>query len=146
MSTTGLKTFDETVHLTNIWLNELQEELKLDTKQQAYHVLRVVLHHLRDLLPPDAAMHLAAQMPMLVRGFYVESWRPGASKAHPRTRADFLGAMEAELANTPKVNAEQAVTGVFRLLEDHVTAGEIQDVVRSMPEQLKEFWEHPKAA
>lgn len=146
MTTTGLKTFDETVQLTNIWLNELQEELKLDTKQQAYHVLRVVLHHLRDLLPPDAAMHLAAQMPMLVRGFYVESWRPSASKAHPRTRADFLGAVDAELDKSPNMPPERAVTAVFRLLEGHISAGEIQDVVCSMPEQLKAFWDRSQAA
>ena len=38
MSTTGLAVFDETVQLSNVWLNELMGELGWDNKQRTYRV------------------------------------------------------------------------------------------------------------
>ncbi|HEX6114281.1 MAG TPA: DUF2267 domain-containing protein [Geminicoccaceae bacterium] len=50
MSATGLDVFDKTLQTTNIWLDEILDELRPD-RQHAYHVLRAVLHALRDRLP-----------------------------------------------------------------------------------------------
>jgi hypothetical protein len=47
MSFTGLPIFDETVQLTNVWLNEMGE-LDWKYKKRAYRVLRATLHALRD--------------------------------------------------------------------------------------------------
>jgi uncharacterized protein (DUF2267 family) len=67
MSFTGLPIFDETVQLSNVWLNELMDELDWDDKKRAYRVLRATLHALRDRLTPHEAAHLGAQLPMLIR-------------------------------------------------------------------------------
>jgi uncharacterized protein (DUF2267 family) len=42
-----------------------------------------VLHVLRDRLTPEQAVHLGAQLPILVRGVYYEGW--GASPQNPPT-------------------------------------------------------------
>jgi uncharacterized protein (DUF2267 family) len=59
MSATGLDAFDKTLQTTNIWLQEIMEELGPDG-QRAYKVLRGVLHALRDRLTIDEAAHLGA--------------------------------------------------------------------------------------
>ena len=145
MTTAGLKVFDETVHLTNTWLNELQRDLDLESKQQAYHILRVVLHHLRDMLPVNQAIHLSAQLPMLVRGFYLENWRPGATatrpKTHPGTREAFLDAVAADLMPGPNISTASAVNAVFFLLSQHVTQGEIRQVIDCLPKPIQTLWD-----
>ena len=77
MSATGLEVFDRSLQETNIWLDEIMEDVGPD-RQRAYHVLRAVLHTLRDRLTVEEAAHLSAQLPLLVRGIYYEGWRPAA--------------------------------------------------------------------
>ncbi len=38
---------DHTVQETNVWLKDVQEEMNLETRQEAYNALRAVLHTLR---------------------------------------------------------------------------------------------------
>ena len=54
MSAAGLPTFDETVHLSNLWLNELMAAVEWDDKPRAYRLLRTTLHALRDRLSANA--------------------------------------------------------------------------------------------
>ena len=73
MSVTGVTTLDHTIQETNVWLKAIEEELELDSRQQAYSALRAVLHALRDRVPPEVAIKLGAQLPILVRGIYYEN-------------------------------------------------------------------------
>ena len=49
MSATGLDVFDQTLQITNIWLDEIMAKLGPD-RQVAWHALGAVLHALRDRL------------------------------------------------------------------------------------------------
>jgi len=44
MSATGVTSLDHIVHETNVWLRDVQEEIHLETRQEAYNALRAVLH------------------------------------------------------------------------------------------------------
>lgn len=68
MSMTGLKTMDDAIHTTDIWLKELMERLDTDNRKDAYRALRVTLHRLRDRIPNAEAVQLAAQLPVFIRG------------------------------------------------------------------------------
>jgi uncharacterized protein (DUF2267 family) len=87
MSATGLDVFDRTLQATNIWLDDIMQELGWSDRHRAYHALRAVLHALRDRLPVDDAAHFAAQLPMLIRGLFYEGWRPAAVPVNERRRA-----------------------------------------------------------
>ena len=89
MSTTGVASLDHTIQETNVWLNAVAEQLQLD-RHDSYVALRAVLHALRDRLPPEVAVHLGAQLPMLVRGIYFESWNPSHNPAKPRNLEAFM--------------------------------------------------------
>lgn len=98
MSSTGLRTFDSTLQTTNVWLDELMKELGWQERQRAYHALRAVLHTLRDRLPVDEAAHLAAQLPMLIRGIYYEGWHPADKPLKQRNKEQFLAHIAGEFS------------------------------------------------
>lgn len=139
MSLTGLEVFDETLHKTNTWLKEIAEMLGSD-RHEAYQALRAVLHCLRDRLTTDEAAHLGGQLPMLIRGIYYEAWRPAGKPEKIRSREEFLTWVDTRLPYTALINREDAVRVVFQTLENHVSAGEIGDVVQSLPKEIRALW------
>jgi uncharacterized protein (DUF2267 family) len=139
MSMTGLPTFDETLHVSNLWLNELMAQFEWDDKRRAYRALRAVLHALRDRLTAHEAVHLGAQLPTLIRGVYYENWHLKDAAPTERSKRAFLSHIEKELRD-PNVDAEQSAREVFMLLTRKITAGEIEDVRKMLPPEVRELW------
>jgi uncharacterized protein (DUF2267 family) len=140
MSTTGLPVFDTTVQETNLWLKAVMDGLYTDDRHLAYVALRVTLHALRDRLGPENAVHLAAQLPMLVRGLYYEGWRLAASQTKERTRADFLEHVRNELPRGSGIDPTAAVRAVFGVMWKKLDLGEVGKVIDLLPAELKELW------
>ncbi len=140
MSATGLAAFDETVQLSNLWLNELMEAVDWDDKQRAYRLLRATLHALRDRLSAHEAVQLGAQLPMLIRGLYYDGWHMRDVIPSERTKNAFLGRIEAAFAQDPNSNTEALVTEVFRLLARRISKGEIEDVQHMLPPEVRALW------
>lgn len=111
MSATGLDVFDTTVQTTNMWLKEIGEQIGPD-RQRCYQALRAVLFSLRDRLDPNEAAHLAAQLPMLVRGIYCEGYRPTGKPERIRSRDEFLQTIGGYLAQTRPLGADEAARAV----------------------------------
>jgi len=86
---------------------------------------------------------LAAQLPTLLRGAYYEQWRPAATPVKHRTKADFLAQVEDSFKPDPLVQPSQAVIAVFELLSKKISRGEIDDVRRALPEELRNLWPEP---
>jgi uncharacterized protein (DUF2267 family) len=139
VSVTGLSVFDETVHKTNTWLKEIGHELGVD-RHDAYQVLRAVLHCLRDRLPINETAQLADQLPMLVRGIYYEAWHPAGKPDKVRSREEFLAGIAARIATKQVIDAEKAARAVFATLENHISWGEIRDVVHVLPKEIRTLW------
>jgi uncharacterized protein (DUF2267 family) len=140
MSATTISPIERTVHLTNSWLKELMEELDCDNRQRAYHALGAVLHALRDRLTVDETVDLGAQLPMLVRGLYYEGWKPGNKPVKQRTKEDFLAQIAAALPGEPSSFSEDVAWAVFKVLQRHVSAGEIRDVKHVLPAAIRSLW------
>lgn len=140
MSQIGLKPFDSTIQTTNIWLNDILERLGWQESYRAYHALRAVLHALRDRLTVEQAAALAAQLPMLVRGFYYEGWHPHGKPVKERHKEEFLAHIADAFRDDPDVDPEQVTRAVFQVLAKHVTVGEIESVKQSLPTELRSLW------
>lgn len=146
MSTTGMTQFDHTIHETNIWLKEIMDQIGPD-RQRAYHALRSTLHTLRDRLPVDEAAHLGAQLPMLVRGIYYEGWRPAHKPDPIRSRDEFLERIAERFQTaTGPLNPDDAAKAVFRTLINHVTPGEVEDVIGALPKDMRGLFTAAQAA
>ena len=141
MSNTTIGSFESTIHKTNVWLKDVMEELDWDSHERAYHALRAVLHALRDRLSTEEVADLAAQLPMLVRGFYYAGWSPGRQKTWDRHKAQFLAHIDEAFGDNLAVNAEQVARAVFRVISKHVSGGEIADIKHTLPPEIRELWE-----
>lgn len=139
MVVTQVDSLNRTVQKTHEWLVELAKEDGLEGEEQAYCALRAVLQALRDRLTVDEAAHLAAQLPMLVRGIFFEGWRPVDSPSRERSLAAFLESV-AHKMNRDDIDPELACRASFALLSRRVTEGEIDDVRHMLPEPIRELW------
>src|SRR5262249_61108295 len=99
MSATGLDVFDRTLQTTHIWLDEIMADLGPD-RRVAWHALGAVLHALRDRLQLGLAVHLGAQLPLLVRGLYYDQWRPTAENFKLATAEEFRDHVPQGLCST----------------------------------------------
>jgi len=140
MSATGLSTFDETVHLSNVWLNELMRAVDWDDKQRAYRLLRATLHALRDRLTAQEAVQFGAQLPMLIRGLYYDGWHLRDKPLPERSKGEFLGHIEAAFKQDPNEDTEGLVREVFKLLERRISPGEIADMKHVLPPEVRALW------
>jgi uncharacterized protein (DUF2267 family) len=111
-----------------------------DNRHRAYLALRTVLHTLRDHLTVEEAMHLGAQLPMLVRGFYYEGWTLTGKPVKERRKEEFLSHIRQAFRNDEWIDPEAVVRAVFRVLSRRITAGEISDVTHLLPAALRELW------
>ncbi len=125
------------VETTNIWLNELAEELGTDDRRYAYHVLRAFLHTLRDRLTVDEAAQLAAQLPELIRGIYYDGWDPSSTPMSYHDADSFLERVAHEASAAGETEASFAVAAAATILRRHVSAGEIDDVLAVLPSELR---------
>jgi len=141
MTQTSLAAFDSTLQTTNIWLNDVGEQLGWQDHHRAYQALRAVLHALRDRLPVDEAAALAAQLPMLVRGFYYEGWHPHGKPVKERHKEEFLAHVAAAFRDDPYVDPERITGAVLKVLSKHVSAGEIKAVKHGLPTELRSLWD-----
>jgi uncharacterized protein (DUF2267 family) len=139
MSTNGLEVFDKTLQTTHIWLDEIIEDLGTD-RHTAWHVLGAVIRALRDRLPLGLCAHLAAELPLLVRGTYFEQWRPNQDVLKERSAAEFLERVSDGLRGTKPIGSIDAVSAVFAVLERHVERGQIAKVQQALPEEVRALW------
>lgn len=138
-----ISVFDESLHRTHDWLRELELLAGLDNQAQAYSILREVLQALRDRLSPDEAADLAAELPMIVRGFYYEGYQPSRTPTKQRTRQAFFDTIRDKTRRIEALDPAVAVGCVFKLLSHRISEGEISDIRHVLPEELREMWPKP---
>lgn len=145
MSDTGLDVFDKTVQTTNLWLDEITDELGPD-RRLAWHALGTVLRVVRDRVPADLAAHFAAELPLLIRGVYYDQYRPSRQPERTRDRDEFVERIGKGFAGTRTVNVDGAIRAVLATVSRHVPAGEVENVRGSLPEELRALWPTPEEA
>jgi uncharacterized protein (DUF2267 family) len=120
------------------WVNELANELEW-SNQDAFRLLRSVLHTLRDWLSPEEMADLSSQLPTLIRGIYFEGWNP-AEPSWERTKRDFVLRVRNSFGYEQELDVDKAIAAVFRLLDRHISHGEIVQVRNSMKKSLRHLW------
>lgn len=137
---TGLPAFDTTVQESNAWLKAIEDGLPPCDRQQAYAAFRAVSHVLRDRLPMDAVLGLSAQLPMLLRGVFLEGWRPVGSSLDVRTADEFAAEVERRFPPSFPRRANEAAEAVFRVMVERLDPGESRKLVQRLPGPLKALW------
>lgn len=139
MTQDTLSTFEHTIEITHVWLNDLLERLAWQDQHRAYRAMRAVLHALRDRLSVSDASHLAAQLPMLVRGFYYEGYHPADKPLRERTKAEFLAHIKREFLDEG-FDIERVTRAALNVLSKHITPGEADKIKKILPEDIRSLW------
>jgi uncharacterized protein (DUF2267 family) len=140
MSSTGLRVFDSTLQATNIWLDQIMEELDWTNRHKAWHALRATLHALRDRLPLHEAVQLAAQLPMLIRGMYYEGWRPTSGPVRDRRPDEFVAHVTDAFVLDAEADAWKITAAVLKVLSMNIDYGEVSSVQHCLPRSFRELW------
>ncbi len=119
------------------FLRRVMAETGVHSVGEAERIARSVLLALSDDLPGDEASDMASQLPREIKGYL----REHLSHAGPMQRMDmaaFAGRIQVELAlDTPR-EAEQVSQGVFAVLKEAVSPGEMEDVAAELTPELRE--------
>lgn len=135
--------FDVHVDSAKRWLAELGTNLELTPEEapRALHALRAGLHAIRDRLTATEVLDLSAQLPTLIRGIYFDGWSLRNDPHEIRDRADMIARVRKELGPDPRLDAVDVLRGVIHLLVEHVSPGEIDDIVATLPRSIKALWQ-----
>ncbi len=136
--------FNKYIQKANVFINEVAIELGYpEDKDGAIRVLRAVLHALRNKIPPQESLQLIAELPMLIKAVYVDGWTMREEPRKIRHLADFLESVRKEDGAAGQYDfggdytTEIAIKAVFRVLKRHVSAGEITDISKTLPAEIR---------
>ncbi len=139
MSHASSSSFSHAAQQAQQWANELAADLGWP-EHRAHRLMKAVLPTLRDWLSPEEAADLSSQLPEVIRGIYFEGWDPAKSPAVERDKRDFVLRISKSLNEQPEVDIEEGIAAVFRLLDRHLSHGEIVQVKNSMRKSLRHLW------
>src|SRR5512140_654438 len=137
VTSTGVTALEHSVQETNIWLKAIEEQLALENRHHAYNALRAVLHALRDRLPPEVAVHLGAQLPILVRGIFYEGWHMAGKPLKDRSVQEFADHVFKELPPRFPMDPLTIARGVFEVLWERLDPGEFAKLMDHLPASLR---------
>jgi uncharacterized protein (DUF2267 family) len=130
--------FVRTLQHSEEWVREVMVELQSEDIELAYAAVRGSLHALRDRLPPEEAIQLAAQLPLLLRGVFFDGFTL-KDKKKIRSASEFLVRVY-ELSGHVDLDPERAARAVFKVLDRRISGGEIDDVIGNLPAPVAELW------
>jgi uncharacterized protein (DUF2267 family) len=138
-----LEVIDQIVHLTHEWINELAGRLDWSSKRSALRLLRVILHRIRDHLLVDEVAQLSAQLPVMIRGVFFESWVPKDTPIKERHGEDFIAYIRHQMGDTAEYRGQDDIKCVFDLLNARISRGEVEDIRANLPQDLRDLWPAP---
>ena len=127
-----LDVIDRTVAKTYEWLHEVEQRGNLDDVHRAYQALRAVLHAVRDRVEPNLAAHMAAQLPMLIRGIFYEGWDPAKTPMR-MSLEEFLARVEKEAGLKGTSATEEATRAVIAVCWDELGDGIMSHLMSQLP-------------
>lgn len=128
-------------------LHEVAEELGFPNDMKlAGRLLRSVLKALRDRLTVEESFQMMAQLPLVVKGLYVEGWKISSKPKKIKTVGDFIKAVikndfpvgHHDITGTK--DGRNVIMVVLKVLKKHVSKGEVNDMMAVMPKELRPLW------
>ncbi len=131
MADDRITAFDATTQKCYEWIDGVAIELGIVSRKEAYRILRAGLHALRDQLDTPEAVHLSAQLPLLLRGVYFEGWVPGG-KSHVRSDSAFAELFMRHHGGRPHARPEQMIAAVGSVLARHIGEHETEQALERL--------------
>ena len=139
--------FEKFAGKANEFVKDVAERLgEPENPERAARVLKAVLRALRNRITVEESLQLISQLPMFLKGIYVDGWK---AKEYKRKKhiSEFIDEIIEEAGPTGTYDfpteeaAIKAITAVFSVIKDQVSEGEIKDIRAIFPTELKQLWD-----
>lgn len=126
---------------TKSWLTDLATYMHSPGRTDwSFNVLKAVLHTIRDRTTVEEVFHLSAQLPVLIRGVYLEGYKP-SGKPEKMNAEEFMTQIRNRMGPSVEVLPADALQSVFRILHEKISPGEMEDIKGSMPKDIQRLWD-----
>jgi uncharacterized protein (DUF2267 family) len=106
-------------------------------------ILRAVMHTLRERITISQSFHIIAQLPMFLKGMYVDEWQFRDTPIKINKKEDFLAEVKnyqikyGEQEFNWEQPTEEIVKTVFREMGTYISRGEFEDIISQLPKELE---------
>jgi uncharacterized protein (DUF2267 family) len=141
--------------MTNLFKNQCQEadhfikDLSLllgrpDDPDHGLRVLRSVLHALRKKITVFESLHIISQLPLMLKGIYVDGWELDQPVSDAETLEEFLFLIRnfttsSEIDFSNDEDAKEKIRIVFFALRQYVSEDELEHVRDELPKEIAEM-------
>ncbi|TMI87359.1 MAG: DUF2267 domain-containing protein [Bacteroidetes bacterium] len=143
---TMINAFEKHCQEANRFIKNLAMQLGTpDDTDHAVRVLRCVFIALRRTLIPDESLHIISQLPLVLKGIYVDGWDINEPLCEAQTFDEFLFDIRNNTetsAGSDFANDELArkkITVIFNALKEFVSEGELDHVRDDLPKEIAEL-------
>lgn len=129
----------------NTFLKDYAKEMNMSNDpSKAGRIFTAIMHALRDIIPAEESLQFMAQLPMFLKGVYVNGWHIKKEKPKIKQMAEFLDLVRAhdwpaeinDFEYSDEV-AENYVDTTFIYLRKYISLGEMEDIRDVLPKNLK---------
>ena len=129
----------------NLFLKNVAQELgNPGDTDHAGRVTVAVLHTLREKISVEESMHFISQLPMILKGIYVDGWGISRERNNADTLDEFLddirqynpGFAGRDFGNNQQ--ARENVKAVLRVMQNYVSEGEMNHIREQLPKPIAE--------
>lgn len=110
----------------------------------AFRVTKAVFHTLRRRITPQESMHIVAQLPMLLKGLYVDGWEISQAQTESRTLDEFLADLRANdhvaADFADEKLAKEKIRRTFNAIRPFIEEGEIVHIMNELPAEIAEVF------
>jgi uncharacterized protein (DUF2267 family) len=135
-----IKAIQKTIQSSSRFLKLMMESGEFKDNNEAFLVLRASLKAFRDRVEPGEAVHLAGQLPALLRGFYFEGWNYTGTQAKSRTVDEFLSEVKGHLYGHDEIDLSRAVPIAMKVIMDLIDQGEAVQALHNIPKEIRELY------
>lgn len=140
--------FDKFAQEGNEYLNQLARDMgHPDEVGQTYILLRAVLHTVRDRIHISESLHMLSQLPMFLKGVFVEHWKYREQPLQFQTLEEFKTAVKQDQENHGEQqfnwpqHTEELISMVLTSLGTrYLTEGQLQHIATQMPKEVQHLF------
>jgi uncharacterized protein (DUF2267 family) len=141
-------TIGKYVEEASVFFKEVARELgNPEDISHASRVTTAVLHTLRERITVEESMHVIANLPMVLKGIYVDGWKITRDAYHADTLDEFLEEVREHSLREPGRDfgghqmARDTVKAVLHVLRKYVAEGEIRHIKAQLPQGVAALFE-----
>lgn len=144
---TNILSLDRAIQTTILWLNDIQEELNWDNRDNVYKATKAVLQTIRDRLSFEEVVHFSSNLPLVMKGMMMDGYDIRDKPLNIRSLDEFFETVQQNYDGQRRdiVNAGEASRAVVKVLKRKM-GGEVIKAAASMPGAIKKLFEDPDQA